>query len=201
MKRLIAIIFAILMLTACASEQTQDSPSDQKKTDKAVRDEQVVAEPEQAEEPEVPEQPAQPVVPVQPENIMEESEEAVEGEPMPYTVEIVDGLVEDTVGYTLELPVFDCPGYDIMRIAFETYVQQMEQAAAGAIYTNAMLRGCIASVYGEVISATVDGDALTVIYSYRTEYSDMAEPVEQRTLLRFDIQSGKLVTGYETQAD
>lgn len=169
MKRLFAVILMILMLTACAAEKP--APEQEKLPEEVEVTEEAVQE-ETAEET-LPEEPAE--------------------EEMPYESLMVDGVVEDTIGFGFEIPAFDCPGSEAIGEYFDGFVQNMENFIRDVVYENAMSRSCIVSVYGTVDSATVEDNILTVTYSYECQYSDAQEPEVETTVLRFDLQTGDVV--------
>lgn len=187
MKKLIAILLMVLMLTACGNKKDTAEKKDTKIgtasgpvvemapiVDMAEELEEVPAEQKETEEP--------------------KEEPAIEGRPMEYTSLMVDGVVEDTVGFGFEIPVFDCPGNEKIQEYFSDFVGEMESFAKDVVYENAMQRSCIVSVYGAVDSAMLVDDVLSVTYSFRCDYSD-AEGVEdeERSIHRFDIQTGEPV--------
>jgi len=177
MKRSLAIIFVILMLTACAAEkpahEREERPEEVEVTEEVVQEEAVEEVPaeESSEEPEV-----------------EIAEEEV-----PYESLMVDGVVEDAVGFGFEIPQFDCPGSEAIDEYFDGFVRDMENFTRDVVYENAMSRSCIASVNGAVDSVTMEGGVLCVVYSYECQYSDAQEPEVEITVLRFDIQTGEVV--------
>ena len=175
MKRFFAIVLTILtilmilMLAACSAEKPAP-----KQEEPPVEATQEQAQEEPAEDP-------------------EEQKDAPDL--VPFTTEIVDGLVEDTVGYTFEIPVFDLPGYETMRQYYHEQVQVMEGFTKDVVYENAMERGCIVSVYGEVITAVMLDDVLFVTYAFQCDYSDAEEPEVETRIDRFDPVTGELVEG------
>ena len=177
MKKLLAIILMMLTLTGCSfvmmSKNKPHDPEDMLKPDPELTA-------ESAEEEIV-------VVPV------EEPEAELVEEEMPYESFMVDGVVEDTIGFGFEIPEFDCPGSEKIGEFFEWFVMNMEEYTKDVVYENAMSRSCIASVYGTVDSATATGDLLQVTYSYACQYSDSEEPEVETTVMCFDMITGDLV--------
>jgi len=170
MKRLFAMILMIFMLTACAADEP--APKQEELPQEIEITEEIVQEEELPEE-ELPEEPAE--------------------EEVPYESLMVDGVVEDTVGFGFEIPQFDCPGSEAIGEYFDGFVRNMENFTKDVVYENAMSRSCIASVYGRVDSAIVEDGILCVVYSYECQYSDAEEPEVETTVLRFDMQSGEVV--------
>ena len=89
----------------------------------------------------------------------------------------VEGLVEDTVGYTFALAVFSgTDGSEAMTQFYTDLLPEMETYAKETVYLEAMDRHTVVSVFG---SYTVDGvqdGALLVSYEVRAEYGE-GDPV------------------------
>lgn len=179
MKKLFALIFALLMLTACSKE-----PSAPEVVQPPV--EQTVTE--QPQEGTVPEVQPEIILPDAPEQTVIASPEAVS-----YTSELVEGLVEDAIGYSFEIPVFDLSCNDAIRPHYEQLVSSMISFTTEVVYTNAMERGCVVSVYGYVSEATVIDNVLAVTYVYECDYSDAEESTEETRIDRFDLLSGQIM--------
>ena len=175
MKRTISMILAIvsvLTLAACSKAPVEEPLAEQEIVIEQPTDEPSV-EPDPA--------PEQPVAP--------------EGESATYTVMIVEGLVEDAIGYSFEIPVFEYPGYDVIEQFYSSLVESMESFTREVVYTNAMERGCVVSVYGTVKSATIMDNILSVTYEYICDYSDAEAPTIESRIDRFDVETGALVEG------
>ena len=99
MKRLILIFSLILLLTACG--RTEELP---------VVSEEVLPLPAPTEEVTPPVEVETTVV------VPEETVIADGGNIVHYTSEMVEGLVEDTVGYTFEIPTFDAEGAEALVV-------------------------------------------------------------------------------------
>ena len=175
MKRLFAMIFAILLLAGCAADPAEPV-------------EQTTAETEAVTE-EATEQTTQELT----EEEVTAPAETDAPPAAPHTIEIVEGLVEDTVGYSFEIPVFEYAGNETIRRHYDELVSSMIGFTTEVVYSNAMERGCIVSVYGTVKEATVIDDVLTVSYLYICDYSDSDEPTEESRVDRFDITTGEIV--------
>ena len=178
MKRLILIFSLILLLTACGKQE-----------ELPIVPEEVTPAPAPAETADVPaaEVPMEIVIPELPEETVIETN----GEPVSYTSAAVEGLVEDTVGYTFEVPTFDVPGAEAIRTYYEELAAHLEGYTKETVYTEAASRACIASVYGYVTEATLDGDVLTVTYVFECDYSDTEESTENVRTDAFSAATGE----------
>ena len=176
MKRLILIFSLILLLTACGKEELP------------IVSEEVLPVPAPTEEV------TEPVPPVEVETTVIAPEETViesGGSIVHYTSEMLEGLVEDTVGYTFEVPTFDVAGAEAIRTYYHELAAHLESYTKETVYTEAASRACIASVYGYVTEATLDGDVLTVTYVYECDYSDTEESVENVRTDAFSAATGE----------
>lgn len=174
MKRLFLIIFAILMLTACGkkADPAPESPQD----------------PEVQEEVTVPAEPAD-----EPEEETEEELPAEEGEPVAYTCQLLEGLVEDTVGYTFEIPAFEIPGAETVQQYYQALAEHLEGYTKEEVYAEAAERACVVSVFGRVTEAVSDGETLTVTYVFECDFSDSETPEETARTDSFDVTTGDII--------
>jgi len=184
MKRLFTIIFALLLLTACG--KPEEVPAVTEEEPEVIVTEEVTA--------------TEPTVVIEPEIVVPEiAEETVQadgsGQPVTYTATMVEGLVEDTIGYSFEIPIFDYPCAETIRRHYDQLAVSMEAFTKEVVYANAMERTCIASVYGYVTSATVVDDVLSVTYVFECDYSDTEEATEESRIDRFDLTTGQLLEG------
>ncbi|MBP3633573.1 MAG: membrane lipoprotein lipid attachment site-containing protein [Oscillospiraceae bacterium] len=177
MKRTILILPALLMLTACAKAPVEQTPAEQPA--EIVTEETTTDAP--VEE-----------IPVQ---IVEPAEETVITSPeeVSFTVSTVEGLVEDTVGYSLEVPYFDVPGGAAIEEYYEKLASHLEGYTKETVYQKAAERACIVSVYGYVASAAAEGEILSVDYVYSCDYSDTDESEENLRTDRFNMVTGELL--------
>ena len=176
MKKLLAIMLMMLTLAGCSFVVKPKNKPYDPKDGMQPEPEPVVQEAEEEIEPEI-----------------EEPKAEITEEEMPYESLMVDGVVEDTIGYGFEIPQFDCPGSEKIGEFFDRFVMNMEDYTKDVVYENAMSRSCIASVDGTVDSAAVAGDLLRVTYSYACRYSDSEEPEVETTVMCFDMTTGDLV--------
>ncbi|HIR49984.1 MAG TPA: hypothetical protein IAA53_01640 [Candidatus Avoscillospira avicola] len=102
-----------------------------------------------------------------------------------------DGLVEDAVGYSFDLPVFsglDCA--ETINGFYEGLLPELTLYAQETVYNTAMEQHTVASVFG---SYTVDGQTegqLVVSYQVSAQYGE-EEPVVSSRTDYFDLESGE----------
>lgn len=102
-----------------------------------------------------------------------------------------DGLVEDAVGYSFDLPVFsglDCA--ETINGFYEGLLPELTLYAQETVYNTAMEQHTVASVFG---SYTVDGQTegqLVVSYQVSAQYGE-EEPVISSRTDYFDLESGE----------
>lgn len=102
-----------------------------------------------------------------------------------------DGLVEDAVGYSFDLPVFsglDCA--EAINGFYEGLLPELTLYAQETVYNTAMEQHTVASVFG---SYTVDGQTegqLVVSYQVSAQYGE-EEPVISSRTDYFDLESGE----------
>ena len=177
MKKLLAIILMMLTLTGCSFVMMPKN------------DHVEMPKPE----PEIVVEGAEEEVELKIEDPVEASMEVPAEEALGYESLMVDGLVEDTISFGFEIPVFDVPGGEKIGEYFDRVVRSMEDYTKEVVYEEAMGRSCIASVYGQVDSATLEDGIIAVEYSYICQYSDAEEPEVHTTTLCFDMQTGEVV--------
>ena len=182
MKKLIAAVLAILCLAAC-SAKTEPAPeagvSVVTKTESA---------PPQAEKPvenfEIEVEESKPAAPVAP--------DLTPGAYM--SIETVEGLVGDAVGYALQKPVFSgCAAAETMNAFYDKLVAGLEDYANGKVNENCLTNNCIASVYGEV-TQTGHEDGLQIDYTCRVEYSNAEEPVINHRTEIWNTETGEVIS-------
>lgn len=168
MKKWIAAILAVLLLTGCQAQPTEqpEVPADP---------EPVVTQPVEEDTP-VEEPPETVEIPV----------ETVEQEPyytemnldVAYDIQTVEGLVEDSIGYVYEYPVFSgLDGAEEINTYYEEMMVFLESYARETVYPQAADRHTIANVYGtfEIVAAD-EGLQLGVKYTVSVEFADAEEP-------------------------
>lgn len=176
MKRLFLMIFALLLLTACGKESFPP-----------VKTEQTLPVP--AETKLVLEE-----VPIVVDELPEET--IITGpETVAYTSENLEGLVEDTVGYTFEIPTFQAEGAETIRTYYQALAEHLEDYTKETVYQKAAERGCIVSVYGYVAGARLEGDVLSVDYVFQCDFSDSEENEENLRTDSFNIHTGEKLSG------
>ena len=181
MKRLFAACAALLLLTACG--QTTDEPPIAETNPDQIVEEQTPAEPEVEEIP----MEINPDLPACEDGVSPEGEQAV------YEVVLVEGLIEDSVGYTIEKPVFkDLNGADNINAFYETIVLSVENFCKSQIYDTAMNKSTVASAYGTVDFATIYEDYIEIQYRFKAEYGDDTVDENVRND-RFDLETGEKI--------
>lgn len=116
-------------------------------------------------------------------------------EPVPAEVtatdDVVEGLVEDAVGYSFALPVFSgADGADAMTQFYKELIPELEFYVQDTVYSKAMELHTVASVYGSYTLDGVQDGALVVSYEVRAEYSDH-DPVTSSRTDHFDLTTGE----------
>lgn len=174
MKKLLAALAAILVLSACSAKEPAPAP--------APAEPEVSAPVAEA----APEE--KPVTELPIETAPQEQPAEDPAEPVEYSVMLVDGLSGDAVGYSLECPEFGKTEIDNF---YTELAQQMEGHASGTVHDNCLERHCLANVYGSVTEATQKDGILTVTYTYTVEYSDTEEPAVNTRTDRFNLETGE----------
>ena len=174
MKRLFLIFAMLFLLTGCAKEELP------------IVTEDVLPAPVKTETAETPVEEI-PIEIVAPEGPAVENS----GEAVAYTCTNLEGLVEDTVGYTFEIPTFDVTGATAIGTYYEELAQHLESYTKETVYTEAASRACIVSVYGYVTEAVLQDDVLTVTYVYTCDFSDAEEAVENVRTDTFSATTGE----------
>ena len=175
------LILALALLTGCSQKATQTPTPPTTVVEESAQPDTPIDTTE--ETPEVDEIP------------IEINPDASPLEPVPaglsYTDHTVEGLVEDTVGYTFALPVFSgTDGSEAMTQFYTDLLPEMETYAKETVYLEAMDRHTVVSVFG---SYTVDGvqdGALVVSYEVRAEYGE-GDPVTSSRTDHFDLTTGE----------
>ena len=182
MKKLIAAVLAILCLAAC-SAKTEPAPE----ADVSVVTKTESAPP-QAEKPvenfEIEVEESKPAAPVAP--------DLTPGAYM--SIETVEGLVGDAVGYSFQKPVFtDYAAAETMNAFYEELVNSLEVYANGTVNDKCLKENCVASVYGEV-TQTGHEDGLQIDYTCRVEYSNAEEPVINHRTEIWNTETGEVIS-------
>ena len=168
MKQLIAAVLAVLCLAGCSAKEEKAE----------MIGVTVVTQGEAVEKPVEDAPVEQP--PVQEFEIQIETEE--DGS-VAVPVEAVEGLVGDAVGYSFQLPVFtEYAASETMNEFYTDLINGLVDYANGAVNDTCLKENCIASVYGQVLQATLEGDRLDLQYECRVEFSNEdADTVNVRT--------------------
>lgn len=183
MKKLLAVLAALLCLAGCSAKPEQ---TDMVGVSIVTKQETPVAE----ENPTVEEIPVEEVEPE--EEIVEEepqselTEEAAEGaiDTFAYAEILVEGLVDDAIGYSIIQPEFaGFPAADTVNAFYEKLILQLETYTKETVHTECLDRHCMANAFGSVLSANLTSDCLgiAVEYEFKVEYSDGETKTSVRT--------------------
>jgi len=194
MKKLCIVLLALLMLTACGRQEAAQppvAPPDPEPVTAEVPEEPAEPEPVPEEEPvEIPTQIVEPQEP-SPEEIPEEIY------PLEWEAVHVEGLIEDTVAYDLEQPVFaGTDGAETISGFYTDLVTQLESHTREQVYPAVMEQHTGANVYGKVSHMKWNDQWVEVLYLYRVEYLNDTPAEEFTRVDRFDLTTGEwIVTG------
>jgi len=162
MKKLMAACLVLLCLTGC-SQKTELA--------KEIGVTVVTQNPEPSPAPIVPEEVPVDEVPVE-EPVEEIPVEAapIHGEPVEYESLMVDGLLEDTIGFGFEIPVFSgMDGAEQINQFYEALVDQLTEYTRQTVYESVQERSAMANVHGEVTFAECQEDLLVVGYAFHVQ--------------------------------
>ncbi len=169
-KKVAAILAVFLLLTACSAQKKPEPQTEPEQ-------EQVT---EQAPEQEVDEVP------------MEINPEQTGDEMLP-ELKTEEGLIEDTVGYVFQYPVFsEFDGAEAINGVYKQLTDGLVAYAKETIYSTASKKNCIASAYSTVEHASENDGVLEVEFKFWVEYSDGTTDENTRTD-RFDMTTGELI--------
>ena len=184
MKKLLAALLAVLCLAGCSAK---DKPVEPAEPPAEVQVEETPVEQKPVEEEPTAEEPPQ----------EELTEAAPEGaiDTYAYAEILVDGLVDDTIGYSMVKPEF--AGFDAAETVNAFYTKlltQLETYTKETVHSDCLDRHCMANAFGTVLShELVNSVELKVVYEYRVEFSDNGEEkVSVRTDV-FNVQTGAWV--------
>ena len=187
MKKFLIALLAILMLTACGKQdEPAAAPPMPEEVVQTPVEEAPVVEPEQ-----------EPIeMPVQVEEPQEPSPEEIPEDDSALIHEIihVEDLIEDTVAYNLEQPVFsDFAGAEQVNTFYEVLVQQLAEHTKENVYPAVMEQHTMANVCGVVEYLHWDADQVQVTYQYQVEYlNDTPADTFSRTDC-FDLKTGEII--------
>ena len=187
MKRIFAALAVFLLLTGCGGPKMAET------TDVIVMEEPQAAAPAPEAEQPAEEEPAVEQLPIEINPDVPMCEDGVEpdGEEADYEIEVVEDLVEDTVAYNLEKPVFQgLNGADKINSFYAEIILNLENFSKSQIFNEAMEKSCIADAYGNLDFARILDGELQVQYRFRAEFSDDTERENVRNDF-FDIETGE----------
>ena len=182
---LLCVALTLALLTGCGQAQAPaaaDNPSETQTETQTT--------PTQPEETAPAENQEQEVVDMETDVVSGQTLEAAPAE-LVCTSNPQDGLVEDAVGYSFDLPVFsglDCA--ETINRFYEELLPELTLYAQETVYNTAMEQHTVASVFG---SYTVDGQTegqLVVSYQVSAQYGE-EEPVVSSRTDYFDLESGE----------
>lgn len=175
MKKVIFAILALLLVSGCG---TREEPN----TIQIQPDPQPVVE-EPVEETENSEDSTTVEITVEITSLPEE---------VPFELILLDGLVGDAVGYSLEIPTFsDVEAGEVIHNFYVEMVEDLKSYTEDTVHAACLERHCMANVFGRVVSATMDEGLLSVEYSYEVSYSDADEPTVSTRTDVFDMTTGE----------
>ncbi len=179
------VALTLALLTGCGQAQAPAAADNQSETQTETQ-----TTPTQPEETAPAENQEQEVVDMETDIVSGQTLEAAPAE-LVCTSKTEDGLVEDAVGYSYDLPVFsglDCA--EAVNRFYEELLPELTLYAQETVYNTAMEQHTVASVFG---SYTVDGQTegqLVVSYQVSAQYGE-EEPVISSRTDYFDLESGE----------
>lgn len=179
------VALTLALLTGCGQAQAPAAADNQSETQTETQ-----TTPTQPEETAPEENQKQEVVDMETDVVSGQTLEAAPAE-LVCTSNPQEGLVEDAVGYSYDLPVFsglDCA--EAVNRFYEELLPELTLYAQETVYNTAMERHTVASVFG---SYTVDGQTegqLVVSYQVSAQYGE-EEPVISSRTDYFDLASGE----------
>lgn len=176
MKKLVAAVLALLLATGCGAREEEQH------TTQITPDVQPVVE-ETGQETGQQENSTPVEIPVEITKLPGE---------VAYEIELLEGLVGDAVGYSLEIPTFsDVNGNEVIHKFYVDMVNDLVSYTQGTVHDTCLDRHCMANVYGRVGNAWEEDGLLTVEYSYEVQYSDQEEPNTNTRTDVFDVETGE----------
>ena len=186
MKKCIAALLAVLCLAGCSAKEEK---TDMVGVTVVTQQEEVSPAPKLPEE--LPEKEI--VVEEVPVEVPQE-ETPVNGEPMEYESLMVDGLVEDAIGFGFEIPVFaDMDGAEQINAFYEELVDQLTAYTRQTVYEAVQEQATMANVFGEVTFAERQGDLLAVGYAFHVQLAGEEELKTSQRTDYFDMTTGEVV--------
>lgn len=179
------VALTLALLTGCGQAQAPAAADNQSETQTETQ-----TTPTQPEEAALEENQEQEVVDMETDVVSGQTLEAAPAE-LVCTSNPQDGLVEDAVGYSFDLPVFsglDCA--ETINRFYEELFSELTLYAQETVYNTAMEQHTVASVFG---SYTVDGQTegqLVVSYQVSAQYGE-EEPIISSRTDYFDLASGE----------
>lgn len=114
--------------------------------------------------------------------------------PLEWEILEVDGLIEDTVAFGMEKPIFSgVDGAETINSFYDALYDQLENHTRETVYPAVLDKHTGANVYGTVGSISYSHQWVEVPYTYEVEYLDGSDPESFTRTDRFDLTTGELL--------
>lgn len=114
--------------------------------------------------------------------------------PLEWQILEVDGLIEDTVAFGMEKPIFSgVDGAEVINSFYEALLAQLENHTRETVYPAVLDKHTGANVNGILDAISYSHQWVEVTYTYAVEYLDGSEPESFTRTDRFDLTTGELL--------
>ena len=187
MKKSLAAVLAVLCLAGCSAKE---KPAE-------VPGETVMNPVETVETPVVEEIPVEEIIVEAPQEELVEEVPADSMDTVDYSADKLEGLVGDTIGYSIAVPKFE--GFEAAQTVTEFYEKigaNLVEYTKNTVNEECLELGLMASVFGEITQTALVEDGLEIHYEFRVEFSNGDVKTNGRTDT-FHLQTGEVesVTG------